>query len=151
MTQRPDKQMTIMRGLPGSGKSHLARRLGGLVLSTDDFYVSNGAYRYDHARRHEAHAWNQARALMAVQRGNTHVVIDNTCSMAWEARPYVEIAVAAGYAVRFMSPRTPWAWNVAECAKRNSHGVSLESIAAMLRRWERGITVEQCLTAMRET
>lgn len=142
-------RLTIMRGLPGSGKSHLARRLGGLVLSTDDFYLSGGIYRYDPTRREEAHAWNQGRAADAMHRGVEHVIIDNTCSKAWEARPYVEHAVSTGYEIRFASPRTPWAWNVAECAKRNTHGVPLDAIAAMLRRWEHDLAVEMCLSSSR--
>lgn len=45
VSSRHDKKLFIMRGLPGSGKSFLARKLRGfhgVILSTDDFFNQNG-------------------------------------------------------------------------------------------------------------
>lgn len=45
-----EKKLFLMRGMPGSGKSTLAKKLagqGGVVYSTDDFFMKNGQYVYD--------------------------------------------------------------------------------------------------------
>src|SRR5258707_12564809 len=46
--QANDKVIILMRGLPGSGKSTLAKKIAkgsmGVVLSTDDYFMSNGVY-----------------------------------------------------------------------------------------------------------
>lgn len=143
------KRLTIMRGLPGSGKSYLARSIadGAPVFSTDDFFVIDGEYRFDPSKLGQNHAENLARSITAMSEGVPHVIIDNTCTQAWEAREYVKAAVQYGYDVQFVEPTTPWAFDVAECAKRNQHGVPEAAIAGMLARWEKDLTVPKCLVA----
>jgi len=155
------KVMYVMRGLPGSGKSTRARELGegGVILSTDDFFVhdGNGKYEFDPARILEAHQWNQERALDAVKRGVSPVVIDNTNVKAEFARPYAEMAAANGYEIKVVEPDSPW-WTlkpdmtpetreelVSELLKRNTHGVPREVIEKMLSQWEHGLTPEGIL------
>lgn len=58
--------LVLLRGLPGSGKSFLARTLqednpGGVILSTDDYFYINGQYQFDVKYLGEAHEWNQNR------------------------------------------------------------------------------------------
>ena len=124
----------IMQGLPGSGKSFRARALGGLVLSTDDFW--GPTYAFDATRLREAHEWNQERFRDAVRRGALRVVVDNTNMALWEAEPYAAFARAYGYTVLVERPKTPWADDPVECALRCSHGVPADRIAAMLARRE---------------
>ena len=101
------KLLYIMRGIAGSGKSTKAKQLGRgcLILSTDDFWGPD--YAFDPARIGEAHQWNQARAKEAIQKGVSPIVIDNMHLQAWEARPYVEAAMAAGYEVRIAQSDDP--------------------------------------------
>lgn len=159
------------RGLPGSGKSYLAARtkeyhekLGNTVFifSTDDFWGI--PYNYIPEKLREAHLWNQNRFLQKMIQLSTPpkrvvelgfpqndkdnvVIIDNTNVQAWELRPYVTAGVNLGWAVSIEEPCTPWSFDPEECAKRNSHGVPLETIKAMLNRWEKELTIEQCLNA----
>lgn len=148
------RTLTIMRGLPGSGKSHLAHALANIpgvspapVFSTDDFFMVNGEYRFDGKLLGKHHAANLARAVAAMSAGTPHIIIDNTNTQAWEAREYVRNAGKFGYRVQFIEPATAWARDPEECARRNTHGVPLEAIRAMLARWEPDLTVEDCLAA----
>lgn len=133
-----DKRLIMLRSLPGAGKSTLARRIGqgGVVLSTDDFFMVNGRYLYDKEMIGQAHLWNQGRARQAMQKAINPVVIDNT-NVTWdECRPYAKLATDHGYEVSYAEPDTPWKFNVEELAKRNSHGVPKEVIQNMLDRWQ---------------
>lgn len=58
--------LVLLRGPPGSGKSTLARNIlmqnpGGVILSTDDYFIVNGRYQFDLAVLGEAHSWNHNR------------------------------------------------------------------------------------------
>lgn len=132
------KSMVIARGLPGSGKSTLAQELGkgGIVLSSDDYFMVNGEYKYDPSMRGNAHAWNQGRARRAIAAGVTPVVIDNT-NVTWgEVSPYVKMAKEAGYEISYAEPSTPWKFDVDELTRRNKHGVPKDAIQKMLDKWQ---------------
>ncbi|KAL7981685.1 hypothetical protein Chor_010880 [Crotalus horridus] len=66
----PGHVLVLLRGLPGSGKSYLARVLlednpGGIMLSTDDyFYQKNGQYQFDADCLADAHEWNWKRVWL---------------------------------------------------------------------------------------
>ncbi|XP_036108867.1 NEDD4-binding protein 2-like 1 isoform X4 [Molossus molossus] len=61
------KHLYLLRGLPGSGKTTLARQLQhdfprALIFSTDDFFFTeDGAYEFNPDFLEEAHEWNQKR------------------------------------------------------------------------------------------
>ena len=139
----------IMRGCSGSGKSTLAQELGkgGIVLSSDDFFMVNGKYEFDKEGQSYAHSWNQDRAEKAMRKGMSPIVIDNTHTQAWEAKPYVDMALKYGYKVEIKEPNTPWKFDAEELAKRNTHNVPREVINKMLSNWQPDITVEDILKA----
>jgi NEDD4-binding protein 2 len=132
------REMIIMRGVPGSGKSTLAQSLGrgGVIYSTDDFFMVGNEYRFDPSKIVANHAANQQRVREACEAGISPVVVDNTNTQKWEARPYVQMAEEYGYSVKFVEANTPWSKDAEECARRNTHGVPLAGIQAMLSRYE---------------
>nr|CAD7419229.1 unnamed protein product [Timema poppensis] len=140
------KIMVLMRGLPGSGKSHLAkllvkRTVGGdyrnFVFSTDDyFYQSSGKYIFDPSKLPDAHDWNHGRVEFKLRGGVTPVVVDNTNLQAWEMHPYAKLAIKYGYVLEVLEPYTPWRFREKELAERNIHGVPQQKIRAMLERYE---------------
>lgn len=144
------KILYIMRGVSGSGKSTLARELGqgGVVYSTDDFFMENGEYKFNPGKLGINHKQNQDRAREAMEQGISPVVIDNTHTQAWEAKPYVKAGVEHGYEIRFATPGTEWAFDAERCASMNTHGVPKVAIERMLERWEDELTVEGCLDAL---
>ncbi|EDO49718.1 predicted protein, partial [Nematostella vectensis] len=141
------KLLILMRGLPGSGKTSLAKQLraNGVIYSTDDFFVNNGNYEFDLMKLSDAHEWNKKRALKAMEEGISPVIIDNTNTQSWEMRPYVLMAQRLGYKVIIREPSTHWKWKPKQLFKNNTHGVGLDKIKSMLERYEHNMTIEKIL------
>ncbi|XP_037685559.1 NEDD4-binding protein 2 isoform X2 [Choloepus didactylus] len=138
--------LVLLRGLPGSGKSFLARTLqkdnpAGIILSTDDYFYINGQYQFDVKYLGEAHEWNQNRAKEAFERKVSPIIIDNTNLQAWEMKPYVALSQKHKYKVLFREPDTWWKFKPKELARRNIHGVSKEKIVRMLENYQRFVSV----------
>jgi predicted kinase len=157
------KCVYIMRGLPGSGKSTMARAIQGwcqahgasdaLILSTDDFHTrSDGTYAWKKELAGQAHQWNQDRFKRALLTRSDVVIVDNTNITLAEAYPYVHLAVQYGYAVKIRAPRTPWSSDPVQLAARNTHAVPLETIRRRLALMKkvRVYTVERILQSVRE-
>ncbi|XP_068134570.1 NEDD4-binding protein 2 [Hyperolius riggenbachi] len=143
------KVLVLLRGAPGSGKSTLARMIlqqnpTGVILSTDDYFCLNGKYHYDVNCLSEAHEWNHKRAKEAFEKTVSPVIIDNTNLQAWEMKPYVSMAMAHRYKVKFQEPDTWWRYRPKELERRNSHGVKKDKIIRMLEHYER-VTVNSML------
>ena len=68
----------------------------GVSFSTDDYFLKGGFYTFRADLLTEGHSWNQRRAMAAVKDRVRLVIIDNTNTMAWEMRPYVELALNNG-------------------------------------------------------
>ena len=104
------KQVFILRGLPGSGKSHYAQSLCDemvngdeaqyVVCSTDDYFMADGEYRFDKSKLSEYHNLNLARFIRALSQHIPLVILDNTNIRKWEFVAYAEAAHALGYQVK---------------------------------------------------
>ena len=82
-------ELVLIRGLPGSGKSSLAKKLVGFKhLEADMFWGDE--YKFEKARIREAHEWCNQKTRYWLSCGN--VVVSNTFTTKDELRPYFEIA-----------------------------------------------------------
>ena len=120
-----DTELVLIRGLPGSGKSTMARVLamvGYEHFEADQFFMQDGAYRFDGSRVREAHAWCQGATRQALQEGR-RTVVSNTFTQLREMAPYL----AMSRNVRVIEATGRWG---------NEHGVPPETLKRMAERWE---------------
>jgi hypothetical protein len=112
--------------------------MGGVVLSSDDFFVDadTGEYNWNQGGLRKAHVWNQERARLECERCSALVVIDNCSLTVHDAVPYAELALQHGYELAIVDAEQGNASDV-ELAERNVHGVPKEAIAELRLRYER--------------
>ncbi|CAB3227016.1 unnamed protein product [Arctia plantaginis] len=153
--------MIIMRGLPGSGKSHLARLIvetligpslssyNNHVFSSDDYFMVRGKYQYDKSYISYAHSWNQNRVETSAIQGLSPIIIDNTNIEIWEMRPYVVQGLMNGYIIEVVEPMTPWAKIPRQLFNMNTHKVPLQKIKRMLDNYVENVTGESLIHSFR--
>jgi len=122
------RTLIICRGLPGSGKSSLARSLApGSNYAADDFFTKGGRYDFDFTRIGEAHAWCMGQVEEALARHDPLVAVHNTFSRDWEARAYYSLAANYGYTIFVVEAQNDFG---------NTHEVPESAIQVMRDRWE---------------
>ena len=102
------KILTLVRGLPGSGKSTFANFVWNeyAICEADKFfYDKEGNYNFDATKLNIAHKWcrDEVEIRMKDNQINEqfypHIVVSNTFTQEWEMRPYFELAKTYGYKV----------------------------------------------------
>lgn len=135
----------IIRGLPGSGKTTLARKLAENMVSADDFMVdSKGNYHFAADKLPEVHRDCFETWQIWLRQGRPSVAVHNTFSCKWEFGRYIE-AVKASNRSNFGA--CPYiitiidlfdnGMNDLELFYRNTHEVPLRTIQEMRARWEK--------------
>jgi predicted kinase len=103
-----NKILTLVRGLPGSGKSTFANFIWNdyAVCEADKFfYDKEGNYNFDASKLKLAHVWcvNQVRTRMEDNKNNPQyypeIVVSNTFTQEWEMEQYFKLAEEYGYMV----------------------------------------------------
>lgn len=118
--------LTLVRGLPGAGKSTYARSLGCLHLEQDQFFVHGGKYEWVAGKIPEAVQYCQNMAREAMVHG-CDLVVSNTFTRVWEMKPYLDLARVFGYDVGIVEVRGDFG---------SVHNVPPEVMAKMRDRWE---------------
>jgi predicted kinase len=97
------KDLILLRGLPGAGKSTLAKIIGGahIHIEADDYFIDEetGEYKFNQRDLPKAHNWCQVRTEYALEEGCGMIVVANTFTQEWEMKPYYELAAKYGYRV----------------------------------------------------
>lgn len=151
------KIMIIMRGVPGCGKSYLARYIldqsvgndyRNHIFSSDDyFYNIKGEYVYQKEKIQEAHEYNQKRVRKKAAEGWSPIIVDNTNIKIWEMFPYVKVAVQYGYIIEILKPNNEWSKSPGILAAKNKHGVPKDKIQRMLMNFE-PVTVDELIKVL---
>lgn len=132
--------LTVIRGLPGSGKTKLGELFVSLadntvLLEADQFFLKNGEYEFDGSRLTDAHAWCLQEAERHLQAG-TSPVVANTFVKIQEMLPYWKLALKYQHKVYVAEPSTHWAKDPEQCFDYCLHGVPLATIQRRHLEWE---------------
>lgn len=126
----PEKDLIVLRGLPGSGKSLLAELLSERghypVFSIDDYFTdAEGNYHFRFQDNYKAYQMCAERTEAAMQASVSKIFVDNVFSLEWEIEPYFKLAAAHGYRMHVVTVENRHGGN-------NVHGIDktqLEKIA----------------------
>jgi len=123
------KNLILLRGLPGSGKSTLSQLFSAFTLESDMYFMQDGKYNFDATKLKEAHQWCQDQCESYMQREKPKIVISNTFTQEWEMKSYIDLANQYGYTIFTI---------VVENRHGNSsvHNVPEETINKMKKRFE---------------
>lgn len=132
------KILTLVRGLPGSGKSTFANFIWNdyTICEADKFfYDKEGNYNFDANKLTQAHKWcrEQVEIRMKDNEANPQfypeIVVSNTFTKEWEMNEYFELAKKYGYKVFTIIVEN-------RHGGVNQHGVPAEKIEQMKNRFE---------------
>jgi predicted kinase len=93
------KELILVRGLPGSGKSTLSQLFSAFTLEADMYFSLNGDYKFDPSKLKDAHQWCKDQCESFMKREKPKITISNTFTQDWEMDSYIELAKQYDYRV----------------------------------------------------
>jgi predicted kinase len=124
------KTLYIIRGLPGSGKSTMAKKLvgDGNFFEADMYFIDSatGEYKFNPTFLWMAHAWCQAAVESHMEKG-LDVAVSNTFTTMREMREYLQMAEKHNYSPVVIHMESQF---------ESIHGVPAETMDKMRARWE---------------
>jgi predicted kinase len=98
------KELVLVRGIPGSGKSTLSKLIASSILDiqieADMFFLNeNNEYHFDASKLKDAHNWCRENVENYMSKAYGKIVVSNTFTQEWEMEPYFELAKKYGYRV----------------------------------------------------
>lgn len=147
MRSNPKNLTTILRGIPGCGKSAIAKAAENAlqeavkescfdvkIFSADDYFLSTeGVYEFDPKRIAQAHESCFRRFLDFIRMTDDMddvgrlAIVDNTNISAWEIAPYVLASTSYGFACEIRTVNM----DVETAIKRCVHGTPEKEIRRM--------------------
>ena len=124
------RSIILIRGLPGSGKTSLAKLLSENgkypVFSVDEYFTDaqTGAYTFDHKRNYLAYAACEENAKRCMMDDCEKIFIDNTFTLEWEMEPYFQLADKFGYQIFVITVEN-------RHGGKNTHGITEEQLEKM--------------------
>ncbi len=120
------RQLTILRGIQGSGKSTFAKTLEEAVIVSADHYFEkpHGGFDYNPAKLPQAERSCFKNFLELTGNGHKHIVVDNMNPLAEDIAPYYLVGLARRYEISIVTmicePKV--------ALRRNIHNVPWEDI-----------------------
>lgn len=131
------KELYIVRGVPGSGKSTFAKSIckSWQHVETDMFFMRDGEYKFNPSKLKEAHQWCKDR-VHAMMRPtlwnllfNRTIVVSNTFTQEWEMKTFQVLARRFRYKVYTVIVEN-------RHGGKNQHGVPEDKLQVMKDRFE---------------
>lgn len=123
-------KLVLIRGLPGSGKTTLAKSMmdnNSVHCEADDFFMKDGKYSFDPSGLGEAHSACFVKARNAMLAGKT-AIVSNTFTTLAEMEPYISFAKSKGIEVEVLEATGNY---------QSVHDVPPHSIDRMRKRWQK--------------
>ena len=133
-----NKILTLVRGVPGSGKSTFAKFIWSdyAICEADKFfYDKEGNYNFDASKLKQAHEWcrNEVETRMKDNGVNPQyypeIVVSNTFTQEWEMDEYFKLAEKYGYTVFTIIMEN-------RHGGKNTHGVPDDKLEQMKKRFQ---------------
>lgn len=119
------RNLIIVRGLPGSGKSTFAELLSRAICTADDFYMDrDGNYNWVPDKIHIAHKWCQRKCERFMKADIPLIVVANTSTTTKELKIYENLAEEYNYKVFSVVVEN-------RHGGKNTHGVPEETLRKM--------------------
>ncbi len=129
------KGLILLRGLPGSGKTTLAKLLSEdgkyPIFSIDSYFTDpeTGIYDFKFEENHIAYKKCEENTEKALKNGVTKIFIDNTFTIEWEIEPYFALAQKYDYPIFVITVENRHGSN-------NVHGISKEQLTKMASKYK---------------
>jgi predicted kinase len=126
------RELILLRGLPGAGKSTLAMSLAEgkyPVLSVDDYFTRNGKYEFKFEENHLAYKSCEERTIEQMKIGTEKIFVDNTFTLDWEMEPYFKAASENNYRIHVLTVENYH-------GGKNTHEVSDDQIKKMAEKYK---------------
>lgn len=130
----PIPSLILLRGLPGAGKSTLARVLAEdkwPILAIDDFFTDpvTSVYKFHYEQNHLAYRKCERDTDEQMAAGTLKVFVDNTFTMGWEMEPYFKLAKKYKYQIFVVTVENYHGSN-------NIHDIPEESLQKMAAKYQ---------------
>jgi predicted kinase len=123
------KHLFLLRGLPGAGKSTIAKSIGGVHFEADMYFMKDGVYQFDATKLKMAHNWCAIQTQKAMCADEPKIIVSNTFTQDWEMKTYYELAKEEGYTVFSLIVEN-------RHGGINEHGVPQEALDRMKARFQ---------------